>query len=299
MKPLLLYLLVLFLLIGVAPFVPAGGQTGYLSVAIILAGLVAVLFQKKVHGGRFVDMGFRLNRNALIGIGIALVFTSVATFVLVGLPCLLGFAEFSLNQESAAVVPSVPAAVTVSIILIGGGAIMFVCCLFGEELAFRGYVLPKLEERYGGVKAILICSVIFAVWHLPAYFSVYSGGAVDAGWGSIATMLFAHGISVVPVCILYLTTRELYGVSLYHALINVVQYSIIRNPELGEASKDAVYEMTILNERAATAVGWSWHVLGILLMIGLCNMAKRWTLTKPSNATSESAPGADSEAVQG
>ena len=284
-KPLLLYLLVLFLLMGISPFLPADGQMAYLSVAIIGAGLIAILFQKKAHGGKFVDMGFRLNRNALIGIGIALVFTSAAIFVNFGLPYLLGLAEFSLNEESAAFAPEVPAIAVASSIAVIGGAIMFVSCLFGEELAFRGYVLPKLEERYGSVKAILLCSLIFAVWHLPAYFSIYSDGASDSGWRSTVAMLFAHGISVVPICILYLTTRELYGVSLYHAAIDVFQYSIVRNPELGDASRDAVYNMTVLSEPTMVVIGWGWHIVAIFLMIGLCRVAKNWTLTRASSTT--------------
>jgi membrane protease YdiL (CAAX protease family) len=128
-----------------------------------------------------------------------------------------------------------------------------------------------------------LCSAIFAVWHVPAYFSVYSGGAGQSGWTSVALMVVLHGVSVVPICILYLTTRELYGVSLYHALIDVIQYCIIRNPAMGEASKDAVYTMTVRNETAVDAISWAWQIAGILLMMGLCRIAKRWTLSHRSD----------------
>lgn len=278
-KALFLYVLLMFLLIGITPLFSAEGQAAYLPLAIILAGVVAIVLQKTVHRGKFLDMGFRLNRNAFIGVGIGLLFTAAAVFVVAGLPYLLGMAEFSLNQESAVVAAGVPEVVAVPIILIVVGAIGFVCCLFGEELAFRGYILPKLEDSYGTVRAIVLCSVIFGLWHLPAYFSIYTGGAGESGLGSIGMMLVAHGISVVPICILYVTTRELYGVSLYHALINVFQYSIVRNPELGDAAKDAVYDMTISNETATAVIGWGWHLVAIFLMLGLCKIAKKWTLT--------------------
>jgi len=283
-KALLAYIVLMFILMGVAPLFSTRGASVYLSFAIILAGIIAIVFQKKFHHGKFADMGFRVNRNALIGLGIGMLFTIVAVFASVGMPYLLGFAHFSVNQESAAVGAAVSAPVTASIIiLVGGGAIMFVCCLFGEELAFRGYILPKLEDRYGSIKAVVLCSVIFALWHLPAYFSIYTGGAGESGWGSIGVMLVGHGISVVPICILYLTTRELYGVSLYHALIDVFQYSIVRNPELGEAAKDALYDMTISNETSMTVIGGGWHIVAIFLMLGLCKIAKRWTLTNESS----------------
>jgi membrane protease YdiL (CAAX protease family) len=117
--------------------------------------------------------------------------------------------------------------------------------------------LPKLEDAFGAVKAVILCSAIFGLWHLPAYFSIYSGGAAEHGWTSVATMLFAHGISAVPLCILYPTTRELYGVSFYHAFVDVIQYSIAGNPAFGNVSKGAIYNMNVLNETAMTIIGWA------------------------------------------
>ena len=277
-KTVFAYIVFISLLAGIAPLLPSEAAIIYVSVAILLGGLVAIVLQKKIHRGRFVDMGFKLNRNAVIGLTLGLTFTILAVLVNGLLPYLLGLVTFSVNTESALVSAEVPILITTSIIVVFGGAILFVCCLFGEELAFRGYILPKLEEQYGSIKAIIICSVVFSLWHLPAYFSVYSGGAAESGWSSVALMLLAHGISVVPICILYLTTRELYGVSLYHALLNVLQYSVVGNPALGEASKDALYKMTVLNEPLVEAIGWAWHVAAVFLMIGLCRVARRWTL---------------------
>ncbi|MBI5602140.1 MAG: CPBP family intramembrane metalloprotease [Deltaproteobacteria bacterium] len=275
---LLAYIVFIFILVGIGPLFSTSGVTVYLSFAIPLAGMAAILFQKRFHHGKFTDMGFRLNRNALIGLGIGLLFTVAAIFVLVGLPYWLGLAQFSLNPASAGKGAEMSPFVTVILTLVIGGASLFAACLFGEELAFRGYILPKLEERYGSLPAIVLCSVIFALWHLPAYFSIYAGGAGASGWGSVGLMLVAHGISAVPISILYLTTRELYGVSLYHALLDVFQYSIIRSPELGAASKDAVYNMTTSHETVLTVMGWGWHIIAIFFMIGLCKIGKKWTL---------------------
>lgn len=275
---LLAYIMFIFILVGVGPLLTTAGVTVYLSFAIPLAGMVAILFQKRFHRGKFLDMGFRLNRNALIGLGIGLLFTAAAIFLLIGLPYWFGLVQFSLNPAPAAKGADMSPFLTVFLTLVIGGAAMFAACLFGEELAFRGYILPKLEDRYGSLPAIVLCSVIFALWHLPAYFSIYAGGAEKSGWGSVGVMLVAHGISAVPICILYLTTRELYGVSLYHALLDVFQYSIVRSPELGAASKDAIYNMTTSNETALTVMGWGWHIIAIFLMVGLCKIGKKWTL---------------------
>ena len=46
----------------------------------------------------------------------------------------------------------------VTIALIGGG---------NEEPGWRGFALPKLQERYAPVPATLLLGVVWALWHLP------------------------------------------------------------------------------------------------------------------------------------
>lgn len=40
----------------------------------------------------------------------------------------------------------------------------------GEELGWRGFALPRMVERWNGLTAALALGVIWAVWHLPAFF---------------------------------------------------------------------------------------------------------------------------------
>lgn len=41
----------------------------------------------------------------------------------------------------------------------------------GEEVGWRGYLLPRLAERTGLVRASLIVGAVWAVWHLPLFFA--------------------------------------------------------------------------------------------------------------------------------
>ena len=58
---------------------------------------------------------------------------------------------------------------------------------FGEEIGWRGFVLPVLQNQFPALLSTLILSVIWALWHLPLFWfspglaALDSGGIV--GWG--------------------------------------------------------------------------------------------------------------------
>lgn len=53
---------------------------------------------------------------------------------------------------------------------------------FGEEWGWRGYLMPKLMERFSAAPALLIMGVIWGLWHLPLTMLGHNYGTGYAGY---------------------------------------------------------------------------------------------------------------------
>jgi membrane protease YdiL (CAAX protease family) len=54
-------------------------------------------------------------------------------------------------------------------VVIGILPLTFVVGPFGEELGWRGYLLPRLLEKFHPIKFSLLIGIIWACWHLPLF----------------------------------------------------------------------------------------------------------------------------------
>ncbi len=77
------------------------------------------------------------------------------------------------------------------------GALFFPGGPFGEEPGWRGFALPRLQQRFGPLMGTLILGVLWAVWHLPLF--VFVPG-YDGTTSSFSGILFAFiGFIIVVV----------------------------------------------------------------------------------------------------
>lgn len=116
------------------------------------------------------------------------------------------------------------------------GSYVFVALIGGgnEEPGWRGFALPRLEERYAPVPATLILGVVWAFWHLPQLVAdpnaVYSfAWLVDELPGIVLRVINIVGFAFLLTWI-YNGTESVLLALLLHAGINTANSTLVPLP---------------------------------------------------------------------
>jgi len=145
------------LVLGMEPSWTRWIISGFLSALgpAIAAGVVLSISGESLRGWLGRVLHWRVHPKwyaAAIGVPVIVALGSGAILQLVGGP--VEFASFAFD----------PISLGIGILLgttIGGGQ---------EELGWRGFAQPELQERYGGLRAAVIIGVLWGGWHLPLFF---------------------------------------------------------------------------------------------------------------------------------
>lgn len=88
----------------------------------------------------------------------------------------------------------------------------------GEEPGWRGFALPRLQQRAGPVRGTVVLGLLWAGWHLPLFvLAGFSGGlssfpwyaAYSVAWSLLLTWLFNHAReSVLLVALAHVSMDE-------------------------------------------------------------------------------------------
>lgn len=94
----------------------------------------------------------------------------------------------------------------------------------GEETGWRGYALPRLQKNYSAATSTLILAVLWAFWHVPAFF--YRDTYIQMGLLGFPMFLISITFATMVFTWLYNSTGgSLPLVILFHAFFNWLSVS--------------------------------------------------------------------------
>lgn len=88
----------------------------------------------------------------------------------------------------------------------------------GEEMGWRGYVLPRLQARHSALVASLILALFWGLWHLPKYLGPAAGGSFSLG------MVKAFGDAILYTWLYNNSSGSLLLVTIFHAAGNTAGF---------------------------------------------------------------------------
>jgi membrane protease YdiL (CAAX protease family) len=110
-------------------------------------------------------------------------------------------------------------AVRIAVNAVAGMMVVSVLALF-EEIGWRGWLLPRLVERTNIRRAVVISSVIWAVWHIPyALPGIQHLDGVPPGWTALVAPAGIFGSGLV-IGWLWLRTESIWITAIAHGALN-------------------------------------------------------------------------------
>ena len=145
------------------------------------------------------------------------------------------------------------------IILAVAGIFTSLITALGEEIGWRGFMLPALLERVGTKKALLISSIVWAGWHIPILISgLYMPGT------PVYYKVPAFVLCIIPVSIiagiLTIKSNSVWPAAFLHAAHNNFDQSVFGNITLGDKKMFFVSETGIFTIICAWIIAICWMV---------------------------------------
>ncbi|EAR24493.1 hypothetical protein A20C1_12717 [marine actinobacterium PHSC20C1] len=137
------------------------------------------------------------------------------------------------------------------------GSIINIIPALGEELGWRGWLLPKLLPL-GLVPALLISGVIWGLWHAPLILLGYNYGNVP-GWLALAAMVGMTTVIGAVFSWLRIRSESVWPAALAHGSFNAAAGFSLVFVMAGES----------FDPLQATILGWSGWLVPLGLVIAL------------------------------
>jgi membrane protease YdiL (CAAX protease family) len=113
------------------------------------------------------------------------------------------------------------------VVFFGGGPL-------GEEVGWRGFALPRMQPRFGPLRATLLLGFLWCFWHLPDFLdSAAQGGGPGTGTARFLVnfslfSLVVMSLAVIMTWVFNQTRGSLLIALLLHASVNTPQLALVR-----------------------------------------------------------------------
>ncbi len=188
-------------------------------------GLAGMILQFVEHRSlRGLGWGWGKTKFQAIAYLLPLAYAGVAygSVWLTGLGSVPDTARIARALQSIGIASALPAGTSVVVWLGVVGTIGFLqSCLSatGEEIGWRGYLVPRLAAALGPTKATLVTGTVWALWHFPAIFLLEYTGATPSWYSASMFFIMVVGISF-PFTWLRLASGSLWTGAFLHASHN-------------------------------------------------------------------------------
>jgi uncharacterized protein len=110
---------------------------------------------------------------------------------------------------------------------------------FGEEFGWRGYMLPRLAEKFGQKPGLLIHALIWWFWHLPVIAGMGLNNS-DISDNQLINVVTIGAASIIPSMLhavifafIWSKTKSLAVVTVYHAAFDEVRDTLEKSVGFG------------------------------------------------------------------
>lgn len=97
--------------------------------------------------------------------------------------------------------------------------LIYLLAAIPEEVAWRGFALPRLQSRYNALMSSLIVGILWALWHLPLLFIK---GSIMATYPLIPFFLGTIASAVIYTWLYNNSSGSVLNVTVFHAVSNTV-----------------------------------------------------------------------------
>jgi membrane protease YdiL (CAAX protease family) len=183
----------------------------------VIAALLATAIVEGRAGVRALLRRYLIWRTGLFWYAVVLLGPVAVCLLAIGLARMTGAPLPDFSQPFVRQVPGVDASLSLGLVAL----IWFLFEIFtnGEEIGWRGYLLPRLLARYNALLASLLLGIVWTLWHLPKF---WMGGAAEDAHNYPFWLLGVHLMaqSILYTWVFLHTRGSLLLATLFHAANN-------------------------------------------------------------------------------